>query len=162
MFLEDWSLRDVDNCEIERRCWAESGYVRCNLFLVVFKGGNGKRQTLGLRFGSWVLVSGGFGRWGLVGGGGWRFEWVLRGIVRVWLFCVQGGVGVALRQSMCGPERVRRGKWDMNRRVLFSLGSRIFTLAYWPQWDFVLGVDQRREYDIWAWKWRLSKLQPLS
>jgi hypothetical protein len=33
----------------------------------------------------------------LVEGGGWRFdggEWVLRGIVRVWLFCVQGCAGV--------------------------------------------------------------------
>jgi hypothetical protein len=25
MFLEDWSLRDVDNCEIEHRCWVERG-----------------------------------------------------------------------------------------------------------------------------------------
>jgi hypothetical protein len=33
-------------------------------------------------------VSGEFGCWDLVGGGGWRFEWVMRGIVRVWLFCV--------------------------------------------------------------------------
>jgi hypothetical protein len=33
----------------------------------------------------------------------------------------------ALRRSTCGPERVRRGEWDMNQRVLFSLGSRIFT-----------------------------------
>jgi hypothetical protein len=39
-------------------------------------------------------VSGEFGCWGLVGGGGWRFEWVMRGIVRVWLFCVQGSVGL--------------------------------------------------------------------
>jgi hypothetical protein len=75
-------------------------------------------------------VSGGFGRWDLVGGGGWRFEWVLRGIVCVWLFCVQGGVGAILRRWTCGPECVRRGEWDMNRRVLFSLGSRIFILAY--------------------------------
>jgi hypothetical protein len=71
-------------------------------------------------------VSGGFGRWDLVGEGDWRFEW----FVHVWLFCIQGGAGAALRRSMCGPERVQRGEWDMNRRALFSLGSRIFTLAH--------------------------------
>jgi hypothetical protein len=46
------------------------------------------------------------------------------------LICIQGGAGAALRRSMCGPECVRRGEWDMNRRALFSLGSRIFTLAH--------------------------------
>jgi hypothetical protein len=89
-------------------------------------------------------VSRGFGRWGLVGGGGWKFEW----FVRVWSFCVQGGAGATLRRSMCGPERIRRGEWDMNRRVLFSLGSRIFILAYRSQRDFVPGADQQCEYDI--------------
>jgi hypothetical protein len=71
-------------------------------------------------------VSGGFGHWGLVGGDGWRFEW----FVSVWLFYVQGGVGAALRRSTCGPEHIRRGEWGMKWRVLFSLGSRIFILAY--------------------------------
>jgi hypothetical protein len=75
-------------------------------------------------------VSGGFGHWGLVGGGGWRFEWVPRGIVRMWLFCVQGGAGTALQRLTCQPKCIRRGEWDMNWRVLFSLGSRIFILTY--------------------------------
>jgi hypothetical protein len=43
-------------------------------------------------------VSRGFGHWELIGGDGWRFdggEWVLRRIVRMWFFCVQGGAGAS-------------------------------------------------------------------